>query len=94
MKKGVILLSLALASTAALADNHFDDRFYVTPSFGLVKPDSDKPLSIGLGRFITEHISIDLELDRYTLAPASGSPEVDYTGYGLTGRYHFNENHG
>ncbi len=100
MKKGVILLSLALASTAAVADNHFDDRFYVTPSFGLVKPDSEKNLdsdfflSIGLGRFITEHISLDLELDRYSLSPAGGSPDVDYTGFGLMGRYHFHENNG
>jgi OOP family OmpA-OmpF porin len=100
MKKGVILLSLALASTAALAENNFDDRFYVTPSFGLVKPDSDKNLdsdfflSLGLGRFVTPHISLDIEADHYHFAAASGSPEVKYTGYGLMGRYHFNENHG
>ncbi len=100
MKKGVIFISLALAGTVAMAEKNFDDRFYVTPAFGMVKPDSEKNLdgdfftSLGLGRFISPRFSIDFELDSYTLSPASGSPDVRYTGYGLMGRYHFGEQYG
>jgi len=100
MKKLVIGMSLAMAvGSTAVKANDFDDRWYVTPNVSFVKPDSDKDtnssLAAGLafGKFITESISVDLEIDKTTMDFTNGG-ELSQTAIGLMGRYHFAESMG
>ena len=93
-------MGLAMAvGTTAVSANDFDDRWYVTPSVSFVKPDSDKDansaLAAGLafGKFITNNISIDLELDKSTMDYKTGG-ELSQKSIGLMGRYHFAEKMG
>ncbi len=93
-------MSLAMAVGSAVASDHdFDDRWYVTPSVSFVKPDSDKnansSIAAGLafGKFITENISLDLELDKTTMDYETGG-ELGQKTLGLMGRWHFAEKMG
>lgn len=99
MKKIIIGVSLVLIAGTTLAENSFDDRWYVSPSVTFVKPDSDKnadsslAVGIGLGKFLTNNISLDFEVDNATLDLRNGG-ELSQTSFGLMSRYHFNENMG
>jgi len=97
MKKIVLGVSLLVAAGAAIAnDNTFDDRWYVTPSLSFVKPDSDKnadsalAIGIGFGKFVSERVSVDLELDSINLDLKNGG-ELSQKTITFMGRYHFNE---
>ncbi len=100
MKKILLGVSLALAGGTALAgDQNFDDRWYMTPSASFVKSDSDKnsrsglTFGIGFGKFVSERLSFDLELDKMTQDAKSGG-ETSQKSVGLMGRYHFAEQMG
>ena len=99
MKRAFFGAGLALLANASFAENNFDDRWYVTPGVNYVIPDSDKNASsalaagIGLGKFLTDKISLDFELDRTTL-DLSNEDELEQNTFGFMGRYHFNENSG
>ncbi|MCF6288755.1 MAG: OmpA family protein [Proteobacteria bacterium] len=101
MKKIVIGMSLALAAGSVLAeDSSFDDRWYITPNVSFVKPDTDKNVSSGLefgasiGKFISEKISMDLELSTSNFDKVGGAGSITETTLGLMGRYHFTETSG
>ncbi len=98
MKKIVLGVSLALAAGSALAgDTNFDDRWYVTPNVSFVKPDSDKNVSsalalgLSLGKFVTDRISVDFEMDKATFDKKGGNGEISQKMLGVMGRYHFAE---
>ncbi len=100
MKKVILGASLVLAMSSALAtDQNYDDRWYITPSSSFVKPDPDKNASSGLafglafGKFVSEKVSVDLELDKTTLDLLNGG-ELSQTGVNVIGRYHFTESMG
>lgn len=100
MKKIVLGMSLALTAGTALADdNNFDDRWYVTPNLSFVKPDSDKNANsglaagIGFGKFVSERVSVDLELDKITFDLRNGG-ELSQKTITVMGRYHFDEQMG
>ncbi len=101
MKKIVIGMSLALAAGSALAgDSSFDDRVYVTPNVSFVKPDSDKNVSsaleigVSLGKFISERVSMDLELSTSKFDKIGGLGSITETTVGVMGRYHFTKTSG
>jgi len=98
MKKIVIGMSLALAAGSALAeDSNFDNRWYITPNVSFVKPDTDKNVSSGLalglawGKFVTDKISLDLELSTASFDKVGGIGEISERTVALMGRYHFAE---
>lgn len=100
MKKIVLGVSLALATGSALAaDVDFDNRWYVTPNVSFVKPDSDKNANsalaygIAFGKFVTENVSLDFEMDKTTLDLKNGG-ELNQKSIAFMGRYHFNESMG
>lgn len=100
MKKIVLGVSLALAAGTALAgENNFDDRWYVTPNLSFVKPDTDKNANsgiaagIGFGKFVSERVSVDLELDKITFDLKNGG-ELSQKTITAMGRYHFDEKMG
>jgi OOP family OmpA-OmpF porin len=100
MKKIVLSVSLALAAGSAVAADHdFDDRWYIVPNVSFVKPDSDKSantalaVGIGLGRFVTEKISVEFEFDRARFDLRNGG-SLTQNNVGVMGRYHFNETSG
>ena len=93
-----LLGGLSMANAAMAQD--YDDRWYVSATGGVVGTDNDRHsgnaglYGIGVGKFITPHVSLDVDLDRYTptIDPAfTGLHTADWqlTGLGVTGRYHF-----
>ncbi|TDR19308.1 OmpA family protein [Marinicella litoralis] len=96
MKKTLLGLTLSCVAGAALA-NDYDDRWMFSPSFIFNAPDSGKNLEsdfglgLGLGKFINENWSLDLELDNVNFDVEGGSGAVEQTGLGLMSRYHFND---
>ena len=100
MKKFIMGVGLALTTGLAVAGDHnYDDRIYVTPSLTYVIPDSDKnaksglAVGVGLGRFFTENISVDLEFSRAVLDKDDGG-ELTQNALDLMGRYHFRNQQG
>lgn len=99
MKKVLLGAGLAVIAGVSFAENNFDDRWYVTPNVSVVKPDSDKNADsalvygIGFGKFVTDKVSVDLELDKTTLDLKNGG-ELSQKTLGFTGRYHFDETMG
>jgi OOP family OmpA-OmpF porin len=101
MKKSILGVSLVLAAGAAMAGDHdFDDRWYVTPSVSFVKPDSNRNVNsalaagIAFGKFVTENISMDLEIDKSTFDNKNDTGELSQKTASFIGRYHFAENMG
>lgn len=100
MKKIILGVGLAIAGGVALAgDQNYDDRWTVTPSASFVRADSDKSIRSGLtfgmgfGKFVSERISVDLELDKMTVEGKSGG-DITQKSIGFMGRYHFAEKMG
>lgn len=103
-----LALGLVLGGTTAsiAQDEVHDGRFYVTGQFGIIKLDRERNIDprigsprpfygIGVGRFFTRNLSLDLELDRTTtridprLMTNSFSRHMRLHGLGLHARYHF-----
>lgn len=103
-----LALGLVLGGTSALMaqDDVHDDRIYLTGQFGIIKLDRDRNIDprigsprffygIGVGRFFTRNLSLDLELDRTKtridprLMTNSFSRHMRLHGLGLHARYHF-----
>ncbi len=89
-------------SQAAVAESDFDDRWYISPSVGVVTFDSDRQLSngapyvgIGFGRFFTRNLSLDLRADRYQEnlddVPVGEKSRFRLNSYGVVGRWHFGQ---
>ena len=100
MKKIVLSVSLALAAGSAMAAEHnYDDRWYLVPNVSFVKPDTDKDansalaVGIGLGRFVTEKISVEVEFDRARFDLKNGG-NLTQNNVGVMGRYHFDQKMG
>ena len=101
MKRILLGATLALATGAAFAgDNNYDDRWHITPYFSYVKPDSDKnansdlALGLGIGRFVRENISLDLEIDTVSLDLQAGGGSLKQKVATLMGRYYFGNQQG
>ncbi len=96
MKKTLLGLTLSCVAGVALANDH-DDRWMLSPSLifnatdGAKNLESDFGLGLGLGKFINEKWSLDLELDVANFDVEGGSGKVEQTGLGLMSRYHFND---
>lgn len=98
-KLGLIGVGLLMGAQSALAEDDFDDRWYIAPGVGLVFMDRDRGVdagalytSLSFGRFFTRDFSLDLRYDRYndTIGGApSGDGRFALEGFGLVGRYHF-----
>ena len=102
MKRNLIACALvagmAMANTAMAQD--YDDRWYLTAGAGIGVFDGDRNAdnelygTIGVGKFITPNVSLDLELWH-------SNPKLDYNfnedrnwelmSLSLVGRYHFGE---
>lgn len=99
MRKILLGASMIFLAGSSLAENNFDDRWYITPNVSTVIPDSDKNASsalvygMGFGKFISEKVSVDLELDKTTLDLKTGG-DLTQTSVGLLSRYHFSEKMG
>lgn len=103
----VMLAGILLCSPLSAQDNDLhDDRWYITGSAGYLKTDSARETDdaftygLGLGRFFTPNLSLDLEIDRaepgfdsdfFVNQGLTGSREYELTALGLVGRYHFTQ---
>jgi len=100
---GVVGAVAMLAGLSAHAQDHeLDDRWYIVPSAGVAKLDSDRGADgnawlagLGFGRFLTPRFSVDLEFDRYAAdlrhSPAGMSDEFELRSLGVAGRYYMGE---
>lgn len=91
------LMAAGLLSSPLLAED-YDDRWYISPSVGLVMMDDDRNTSgdtffqsLSIGKFLTRDFSLDLRHDRYhgdiNNVP-SGLDRFKLRNFGLVGRYH------
>jgi OOP family OmpA-OmpF porin len=94
-----LLGAMSMAQSAMAQD--FDDRWYITGTVGILGTDTERdvltgeasnaPLfGIGVGKMVTSHVSIDVELERAT-SQLDNIPDIDWqlTSLAVTGRYHF-----
>lgn len=92
------LLACALLGAMSFAQSasaqEFDDRWYLTGSFGLLNADKDRAMDnkteiygIGFGKWLNSKISLDIEADRATAS--KGILDWDLTGLAIVGRYNF-----
>lgn len=102
---GVLVVALGCAAAYAQDSDFHDDRWYITGSVGVVETDSSRQTDgdsigygIGIGRFFTPDLSLDLELDRtkpgfdpefFGDQGLTGSRDYELTALGVVGRYHF-----
>ncbi|MDZ4323570.1 MAG: outer membrane beta-barrel protein, partial [Pseudomonas sp.] len=93
-----LVASMAMANTAMAQD--YDDRWYLTAGAGIGVFDGDRNAdnelygTVGVGKFITPNLSLDLELWH-------SNPQLDYgfseernwelMSLSLVGRYHFGD---
>ncbi|MCX7553676.1 OmpA family protein [Marinicella sp. S1101] len=96
MKKTLLGLALSCVAGAALAAE-YDDRWMLSPMVNFNATDSEKNLEsnfglgLGLGKFINDKWSVDVEYDQVSLDLDASPGSVSQTGLGLVTRYHFNE---
>lgn len=99
-KKAVLASAIAIACGSVQAQNEYDDRWYVSGFGGVAELDdnragveNDAVFGFGFGRFFSEHVSFELELDRIEsdLTPPAGffGEEYNAKSLGIFGRYHF-----
>lgn len=104
--KWIVLLICSLAVGHVAADERdFDDRWYLSPSWGYVTLDTDRRTekresnytALEFGRFFTRDFSLDFRLDRYRSsivdAPITEADRFRLSSFGLVGRYHLGDNH-
>ncbi|MFP4207149.1 MAG: OmpA family protein [Wenzhouxiangella sp.] len=94
----VAMGAAAMMSQSVEAETDFDDRWYLAPAVGVVRPHSDRLgddgpyYGLSFGRFFTPQFSIDLRLDRYKSEfdqqTPNNSETIRLNSYGLVGRYH------
>ncbi len=101
MKKKILfcamLGAMSMAHSAMAQD--FDDRWYISGTVGILGTDNDRNTSndaifgIGVGKMVSQNVSVDVELDRANLtrdlSPKTAATGWDLTSLGVTGRYHF-----
>lgn len=100
----MVLLACTLVAGHLVADERdFDDRWHLSPSWGVVQLDSKRQAAnseqnyaaLEIGRFFSRDFSLDFRLDRYTTSfediavPADESDKFRLWSFGLVGRYHF-----
>lgn len=91
-----------MMSQTVQAEAEFDDRWYLSPSFGFVWPDADRRADKGIyynyhglsfGRFLSEQLAVDFRIDRYKSdfdqASTFSNGSFRTASYGLVGRYYF-----
>ncbi len=99
-KKAVLASAIALSCGALHAQSDYDDRWYVSAFGGFAELDdgranveNDIVFGVGFGRFFTENVSVEFELDRIEsdLTPPPGffGNEFNAKSVGLFTRYHF-----
>jgi OOP family OmpA-OmpF porin len=101
MKMSMLAVALgaaAMMSQTVQAEAEFDDRWYLSPSAGFVRPHSDRLTNDGpyfglsFGRFFSPSLSVDLRLDRYRTGfeqiTPNNSETIRLNSYGIVGRYH------
>ena len=96
-----LLGAMSMAQSAMAQD--FDDRWYISGTVGILGADDDRgdlpfangvnnaPIfGFGVGKMVTQHVSIDVELDR-SKPSLDILPDIDWqlTSLAVTGRYHF-----
>lgn len=100
MTRNKIALALiaALAAGSAAAEHSYDDRVTISAKAGMAFADTDRNTDdgfywgVGIGKFFTEKLSLDLEYDNYGMDfERSGGVSWENQALGLTGRYHFGE---
>ena len=94
----VALGAAAMMSQTVQAESDFDDRWYLSPSAGFVRPHDDRLTTDGpyfglsFGRFFSPNLSIDLRLDRYRTRfdeqTPNNSETIRLNSFGVVGRYH------
>lgn len=100
MNKKILCCALlgALGLTqAAVAQDDFDDRWYVTGSASFIDFDSERGLDndillgIGLGKFVAPRWSWDIQIDHTN--PQKSRTQLNWSQYSgsLVGRYHFRD---
>lgn len=103
MRKGLILaggVALLLSATTVFAQSDYDDRWYVSGFGGFAELDSDRAgvdnsgiFGIGLGKFVSENVSLEIEADRvdadFSAPIAQFDTEFNAKSLGIFGRYHF-----
>ena len=105
MKKSIFITSITIAGLALCSAPLFadaDQPWHVSFQFGGVDLDSDRDthdhdvwLSLGFGRFFGNHVSLDLEYDRFsdkfrgynTAVPGATYDRWKLNTTGLMGRY-------
>ncbi len=94
MIKRTLALAIAasLCAGTAMAEN---PDWFMSGSILYVDPDSrrnvdgDTSFSLGLGKYVTDRVSIEAEFDNYDFDFDDGSGEIDIVSYGLMARYDF-----
>jgi OmpA-OmpF porin, OOP family len=90
-------LALGLLSATAVQAQDYDNRFYVAPSVGFLFADSGRDtdngaiFGLGVGKFFTPNISLDLEVKHNNLDQDSFNGQFENLSAGLMARYHFGE---
>ncbi len=105
---GALVAATSIATSAMAqpqANNAPDTRWYVGISSGLVWEDSKREVDgsghliygLSFGRMLTDHIGIDVQIDRYSMdfdrPTPTGVAETRQLGYGVVGRYYFRPDH-
>jgi OOP family OmpA-OmpF porin len=101
MKMSILAVALgaaAMMSQTVQAEADYDDRWYLSPSAGFVRPHDDRTTDDGpyfglsFGRFVSPQVSIDLRLDRYRTRfdeqTPNNSETIRLNSFGVVGRYH------
>jgi OmpA-OmpF porin, OOP family len=90
-------LALSLLGVSAVQAQDYDDRFYVAPQVGFLFADSGRDtdngaiFGLGVGKFFTPNLSVDLELKHNNLDQDAFPGKFENFSAGLMGRYHFGE---
>lgn len=90
-------LALGLLSATAVQAQDYDDRAYIAPSVGFLFADSGRDtdngaiFGLGVGKFFTPNLSVDLEVKSNNLDQDRLNGEFENISAGLMARYHFGE---
>ncbi len=101
-KKAVLACGIVLSCGAVQAQDDYDGRWYASIFGGFAELDSNRAgvennaiAGVGFGRYFSEHVSFELELDRVEsdLTPPPGffGTEFNAKSLGIFGRYHFRD---
>lgn len=92
-----IALVLGLLSASAVQAQDYDDRVYIAPNVGFLFADSGRDsdngaiFGLGVGRFFTPNLSVDLEVKHNNLDQDRLPGQFENISAGLMARYHFGE---